>query len=321
MNGSFLAKDVMRKGAIREAALRRRLQVLFVTLVFSALALAQTRPALVFMTDFGLGDGAVAAMKGVAYGVSPDIAMFDLTHEITPFDIWEGAFRLQQTASYWPAGTVFVTVVDPGVGTERNSVVVRTDTGHFFVTPDNGTLTLVAEDMGVDEVRIIDEETNRLEGSEESHTFFGRDVFAYTAARLAAGVISFEEVGPVLEGELVALPYQRAVYEDGAVRGSLPILDSQYGNVWSNIDKEIFDQLGVGLGEEVEVVISDGDEEVYRGVMPYVYTFGDVPEGDELLYLNSLLQLSVAINFGNFAEAHGITGGQDWSMEVRKVEE
>ncbi len=291
-------------------------------LFLGTMAFAQ-RPTLVFMTDFGLGDGAVAAMKGVAHGVSSEIAMFDLTHEISPFDIWQGAFRLQQTASYWPEGTVFVTVVDPGVGTERNSVVVRTETGHFFVTPDNGTLTLVMETMGLDEARLIDEETNRLEGSEDSHTFFGRDVFAYTAARLAAGEITFEEVGPVLEGELVALPYQRAEVDvaAGVARGSVPILDSQYGNVWSNIDQALFEELGVALGEEVLVVIRGGDEEVFRGTMPYVHTFGDVAEGDELLYLNSLLQLSVAINFGSFAETHGVTAGQDWSMEVHRLED
>lgn len=310
-----------RLSACRVPGGRLLLALLFMLALTSALA--QSRSALVFMTDFGLGDGAVAAMKGVAYGVSPALAMFDLTHEITPFDIWEGAFRLQQTAAYWPEGTVFVAVVDPGVGTERNSVVVRMATGHLFVTPDNGTLTLVAESMGVDEVRIIDEETNRLEGSEDSHTFFGRDVFAYTGARLAAGEISFEEVGPVLEDELVTLPYQRPEVdaEAGVVRGALPILDSQYGNVWSNIDQELFEELGVALGDEVEVIIREGDAEVYRDVIPYVHTFGDVPEGEELLYLNSLLQLSVAINFGDFAGTHGIVGGQDWSMEVRRLQD
>ncbi|HOO65003.1 MAG TPA: SAM-dependent chlorinase/fluorinase, partial [Synergistaceae bacterium] len=149
-------------------------------------------------TDFGLLDGAVCTMKGVAFGVDPNLHIFDLTHEIPAFSIWEAAQRLEQTASYWPGGTVFVSVVDPGVGTDRKSVVVKTKTGHFFVTPDNGTLTFVAESLGIEAVREIDEKVNRLGGSEESHTFHGRDVYAYTGARLASGTISFAEVGPEL---------------------------------------------------------------------------------------------------------------------------
>src|SRR6266496_5102461 len=87
----------------------------------------------VFQTDFGLKDGAVSAMKGVAMSVSPDLKLFDLTHEIPAFNIWEGAYRLEQTVSYWPAGTVFVSVIDPGVGTNRKSVVLKTNSGQFIV--------------------------------------------------------------------------------------------------------------------------------------------------------------------------------------------
>src|SRR5215470_4851759 len=152
----------------------------------------------VFQSDFGLKDGAVSAMKGVAMGVSPDLKLFDLTHEIPAYNIWEAAYRLQQTAPYWPSGTVFVSVVDPGVGSSRKSVVLKTKTGDFFVTPDNGTLTLIAESMGIDAIREIDETKNRRAGSAESYTFHGRDVYAYTGARLAAGVITFEQVGPLL---------------------------------------------------------------------------------------------------------------------------
>ena len=110
----------------------------------SALALAQR--ALVLQTDFGVKDGAVAAMRGVAFGVSPKLAIFDLSHENTPFDLWEAAYRLKQTVPYWPAGKGFVSVVDPGVGTERKSIVLETRTGHFFVGPDNGTFTFVDEE-------------------------------------------------------------------------------------------------------------------------------------------------------------------------------
>jgi S-adenosylmethionine hydrolase len=131
-------------------------------------------------------------MKGVAMSVSPDLKLFDLTHEIPAYNIWEAAYRLQQTVPYWPAGTVFVSVVDPGVGSARKSVVLKTKSGYFIVTPDNGTLTLIAQSQGIEAIREIDETKNRRPGSGESYTFHGRDVYAYTAARLAAGVISFE---------------------------------------------------------------------------------------------------------------------------------
>ena len=172
---------------------------------------AARKNALVFMTDFGVRDGAVASMKGVAYGVDPHLAMFDITHEIPAFNIWEAAYRLSQAAPYWPAGTVFVSVVDPGVGTEQNSVVLKTGSGHFFVSPDNGTLTLVAEQLGIAAVRKIDEKLNRLKGSALSHTFHGRDMYAFTGARLAAGVIDYSQVGPPLPAASMARTwkYQR----------------------------------------------------------------------------------------------------------------
>ncbi len=136
--------------------------------------------ALILQTDFSLKDGAVSAMKGVAFSVDSNLKIFDLTHEIPPYNIWEGAYRLYQTANYWPQGSVFVSVVDPGVGTKRKSVVLKTKNGQYFVSPDNGTLTLVAQTLGIDSVREIDEKANRLKGSEKSYTFHGRDVYAYT---------------------------------------------------------------------------------------------------------------------------------------------
>ena len=157
------------------------LATFFATLVLSA-SLAESS-ALVFQSDFGEKDGAVASMRGVAYGVSPELKIFDLTHEIPTFDIWAAAYRLNQVASYWPEGTVFVSVVDPGVGTDRRSVVLKTKSGHYFVTPDNGTLTLVADELGIAGVREIDEAVNRLKNSEKSYTFHGRDVYAYTGAK------------------------------------------------------------------------------------------------------------------------------------------
>ena len=153
---------------------------------------------LILQSDFGLQDGAVCAMYGVAYSVCPQLTIQNLTHDITPYDIWEASYRLTQTVAYWTAGSVFVSVVDPGVGSTRRSIVAKTRDGHFIVTPDNGTLTHVKKHVGLSAVRVIDESVNRLPNSGESYTFHGRDIYAYTGARLAAGIITFEQVGPKL---------------------------------------------------------------------------------------------------------------------------
>src|SRR6188768_1375911 len=160
--------------------------------IFSCSKDSSKKNALVFQSDFGLKDGAVGAMKGVAFGVSDKLRIFDITHEIPPYNIWEASYRLDQTAAYWPVGTVFVSIIDPGVGSDRKSIVLKTKSGHYFVTPDNGTVTLVAAALGIESVREIDETKNRLKRSRSSYTFHGRDVYAYTGARLAAEVISFE---------------------------------------------------------------------------------------------------------------------------------
>lgn len=271
---------------------------------------------LVFQSDFGLKDGAVSAMKGVAMGVSTDLRLFDLTHEIPAYNIWEAAYRLQQTAQYWPAGTVFVSVVDPGVGSSRKSVVLKTKKGQFFVTPDNGTLTLIAESQGIEAIREIDENKNRRPGSGGSYTFHGRDVYAYTGARLASGTIKFEDVGPELPNNVVAINYQKAVYNKAVIKGNIPILDIQYGNIWTNIDSDIFKQLYIKHGELLEVKIFHNNKKIYEGAMPFVTTFSAVAKGKPLCYLNSLLNVSFALNEENFSEANKVFSGAGWTVEI-----
>lgn len=292
--------------------------VLFLAL-FSAFAFAKA--PLVLMTDFGLKDGAVSAMRGVAFGVDPTLNVSDLTHEIPEYDIWVGAYRLYQTANYWPAGTVFVSVVDPGVGTERKSVVVKTKGGRYFVNPNNGLLTLIVERDGVAEVREIDEKLNRLKGSGESYTFHGRDVYAYTGARLASGKITFQQVGPKASaGSIVRIPYQKAEKAGNVVKGMIPVLDVQYGNVWTNIPKDLFDQLGIPIGGKVRIRAFNEGKLVDETVAPYQNTFGDVPEGQPLVYLNSLMCISVAINMDSFAAKHKVESGPSWSVEISRAE-
>ena len=278
------------------------------------------RHALVLMTDFGTSDGAVSAMRGVAFGVDPNLSVSDLTHNIPDYDIWLGAYRLYQTANYWPVGSVFVNVVDPGVGTQRKSVVLKTKEGRYFVGPDNGLFTLIAERDGVAELREIDEKVNRLAGSAESYTFHGRDVYAYVGARLASGAITFEQVGPVLPSEsVVKIPYQKAVRNGDVIKGIIPVLDVKYGNVWTNIPKSLFDELNIGLHDKVQVRILHKGKLINKVVAPFEHTFGGVEKGKPLVYLNSLLDVAVAISQGNYAAKHKIDSGVDWEVEITKV--
>lgn len=285
--------------------------------VFYAMSKSQKSP-LVLMTDFGVKDGAVAAMKGVALNLAPDLTIHDLTHEIPAYNIWEGAFRLQQTAPYWAAGTVFVCVVDPGVGTERKSIILKTKASHYFVGPDNGLFTLVAENEGIEEIREISA-ANRLPNSQNSYTFFGRDVFAYSGAKLASGIIEFKEVGEkVTDNQLIMLPYPKSKFENGIVSGGIPVLDIQYGNVWTNIDAKTLSNLHVKIGDRLSIKIFEKDKLIYQGPMSYQNTFGEVKEGENLCYMNSLLNLSLGINMGNFSEKHKVFSGIDWKIEVKK---
>ena len=291
--------------------------VFALSLLFSTIGYASD--PLVLQSDFGVKDAAVASMKGVAVGVSRDLDIYDLTHEVPTFNIWEASLRLAQVAAYWPKGTVFVSVVDPGVGTERKSVVLKTKSGHFFVSPDNGTLTAVAEQLGIGAVREIDEAVNRLANSEKSYTFHGRDVYAYTGARLAAGVISFDEVGRVLPNAVMMLPYQKAAFENGRIIGNIEILDPQYGNIWTNIDRSTFEKLGLEPGAELSIKITNEGELVLEQTLPYFHSFGRVEVGEPLMYLNSLNNVALAINQGNFSETFDILSGASWNIELAKV--
>lgn len=275
---------------------------------------------LVFQSDFGTADGAVSAMYGVAYGVEPKLLISNLTHEITPYDIWEASYRLVQTVSYWSEGTVFVSVVDPGVGSVRRSIAVKTATGQYIITPDNGTLTHVKRMCGIVEARIIDESVNRLKGSSESYTFHGRDIYAYTGARLAAGVIDFAGVGPEVPVESVKeLPVVDAVLEGDRVSGTIDVLDVRFGSLWTNIPRTLFSQLGVSHGGRLEVSIENETRTLYKNFLTYAKSFSDVYVGEPLVYVNSVDCMAVAINQGSFARAYNIGTGNKWKIHIRKA--
>lgn len=279
-----------------------------------------TEGLLVLQSDFGISDGAVSAMHGVANTVKRGLPIFDLTHQIPQFNIWEASYRLLQTINYWPEQTVFVSIVDPGVGSDRKSVVVKTETDKYIVTPDNGTLTHVKKFIGIKEIREIDETVNRLPNSGESHTFHGRDVYAFTGARLASGIITFEEVGPKLPlSTIVELPLRDAVLEEQTAIGIIDIIDRPFGNLWTNISREHFLGLGGRHGEKFEIAIINGNLTAFEGTLTFGKSFAAAAVGVPLLYVNSLDNIGIAINQKSFAETYGICAGTDWEVRIRKA--
>ena len=256
-------------------------------------------------------------MYGVAYCVEPTLKIHDLTHDITPFDIWEASYRLIQTINYWPEGTVFVSVVDPGVGSDRKSVVVKTNSNRYIVTPDNGTLTHVIRFEGIAAVREIDENINRLPRSGESYTFHGRDVYAFTGARLAAGIIDFEGVGRELPVDsLVSLPIVEPYLDGKAACGTIDVLDVRFGSLWTNIPRELFLQTGIHYGDRVSITIENEIRCIYRNIILFGRSFADVCVGEALAYINSLDCVAVAINQGSFARAYNVGTGNSWRIRI-----
>ena len=276
---------------------------------------------MVFQTDFGYKDSTVAAMYGVVKRVNRSLEIIDSTHELPQFDIWSASYRLWQAMRFWPEGTVFVSVVDPGVGTARKACAALTEDGYYIVTPDNGTLTHVLKEHGIREVREIDETVNRLHdaGTDETSVFHGRDLFGYCAAKLAANIITFEEVGPAYPvNEIVELPMESPDYEDGCIRGVIEIDDPNFGNLFTNIDTANALECGFRYGEHVLVTIQHGEETVFERKLLFAKTFGEVEEGSPVLYNNERMKLSLAVSCGSFVQAFQIGFGSDWKITLRR---
>ena len=255
-------------------------------------------PTVVFMTDFGVVDDSVALCKGVMYGIAPNLRIVDLTHQVRAFSIADAA-RFQFGASpYFPAGTVFVAVVDPGVGSARKAIVIRSRRGQFFVLPDNGLITLVADRDGVENIREI---TNPdwMIGAKVSSTFHGRDIFSPVGAHLARGD-DWTQVGPELK-QFVRLDLRPAALDERGLSGEVIALDGPFGNLITNINAEDFLKLGYQHGDSLKVTIAGREIQ-----MPFVKTFSDVPLKQPLLFIDSRGRASFALNQGNFAAAYHI---------------
>ena len=257
-------------------------------------------PTIVFMTDFGVVDDSVALCRGVMYGIMPGVRIVDLTHQVTPFSIRDGARFLYGATPYFPAGTVFVVVIDPGVGSTRKAIVARSKRGQFFVLPDNGLLTLVEQRDGIEAVREI---TNPewMIGSKLSSTFHGRDIFSPAGAHVARGD-DWTNAGPEMAvKDLVRLELKAATLEERGLNATVIATDGPFGNLVTNVDADDFLKLGYQRGQEVPVKLGGRSMK-----MKFVKTFSDVPVNEPLLYIDSRGRLGLAVNQNSFAATYGI---------------
>jgi S-adenosyl-L-methionine hydrolase (adenosine-forming) len=256
-------------------------------------------PTIVFMTDFGTANDAVAICKAVMLSIAPDARIMDITHQVTPFSIEEGSRFLEAVTAYYPAGTVFLVVVDPGVGTSRKAVVVKSKKSQYFVLPDNGLVTPVLDRDGFDSAREITNPDWMIQAPISS-TFHGRDIFSPVAAHLAAGG-DFSLVGPELR-HLVRLNPKTSITTDKGIAGDIIGLDDPFGSLITDIPGDEFKKLGYRFGDKVVLEINKKSV-----LLPYVRTFMEVPVGDSLLYIDSRGRLGIAINQGSYAHKFNIS--------------
>ena len=294
------------KGRVTRTTLATALLLLAVLAGFLAPQLAaeeparRPRPTIVFMTDFGVVDDSVAICRGVMYSLAPDVRIVDLTHQVTPFSIFDGARFLYGATPYYPAGTVFVVVVDPGVGSSRKAIVARSKRGQYFVLPDNGLLTLVEQRDGIEAAH----EITNLEwmiGGKLSSTFHGRDVFSPVGAHLARGD-DWVLAGPEMAvKDLVRLDWKVAKIDEHGLNATVIATDGPFGNLVTNVDADDFLKLGYERGQDVTVNLAGREMK-----MKFVKTFSDVPLNQPLLYIDSRGRLGLAVNQNSFSATYGI---------------
>lgn len=275
---------------------------IFLGAIVAAIACAPTNGSreagtLLFLTDFGTQDGAVAVCKGVMLGIEPRLRIVDISHEIPAYDIATAGEVVEQALPYYPAGTVVVAVVDPGVGSTRKSIAILTKKGHVLVGPDNGLFTLVLEGEGLERAVELSNKKYLREG-DASYTFHGRDIFSPAGAHLAAGVPIDSLGAPVTPVRLAIRP---ARLSEGAVVGEVRYIEDPYGNVVTNIPAALLDSAGLRVGDSVEVRIAARSLRV-----PWRRTFSDVPLGAPLAVMHERGLLSFSLNQGDFARRNAV---------------
>ncbi len=277
------------------------------------------KPSIVLQTDFGIDWGVVCTMHGVTKQVDPGLDIYDATHTLPQFDTKAASYCLQYTIPYWPKGTVFVSVVDPGVGTARKASVAKTSNGYYIVTPDNGSLTHVLHLHGIDEIREINENQHRYVGTEDVDIFHGRDLFAYCAAKLASGIITFEEVGPSYPTEnIITHNIHRAIVKEGYIEGAISGGGETFGNCETTILNREFKTAGFQHEDILQVTITQKGHSIFSEAIPYVKSFGHVEKLKPLLFNDLASFVSIGLNQASFAKKYDITSDEVFKIVIKK---
>ena len=273
---------------------------------------------IVLQTDFGSEWPFVSTMKGVIKQVDPGLEIFDSCHQIPPFSILEASQQLNYISPFWSANTVLVSVVDPGVGTDRWAGCFKLNNGQYVISPDNGALTHLYYNVGIAEAREIRKDL-RWPATEEVSVFHGRDIFAYAAALLASGQLSFEQIGERYE-DIVLFDerYLRAEISQEQCTGIVTNVSDHFGSIVLSIDVRQFLQAGYRYGDQLEVTLENEKGVYFRKIVPYVHTFGDVGTGECLLFNSSSGCLSLGINQGSFRDEFSVSSGLDQKVTLKR---
>lgn len=281
------------------------------------------KPCIVWQTDFSLDWPFVATMKGVCKQVDASLECVDSTHTIEKFNVLEASQQLNYVEPFWPKGTVFVSVVDPGVGTPRKASVALLKDGNYVVTPDNGTLTHMYYNIGIEAIREIDETKNRYQGTESVSVFHGRDLFAYTAAKLASGQITFEEVGESYSlDDIVLLDYEylKADVKNEDIQGIVSNVSDPFGSIVFNVLTEDFNRVGYHEGDYIHVVLENEQGVYFDENVLYAQSFGFVDIGQPVIFNSSSNYISIGLNQGSFKDVYQVKAGLQWKVQFHKVD-
>ncbi|WP_440059066.1 SAM hydrolase/SAM-dependent halogenase family protein [Thermogladius sp. 4427co] len=263
---------------------------------------------IVFLTDYGYRDPYVGVVKGVIKSINPKAEIIDLTHGIERHDIRGGALVLKTSAKYFPKGTIFLAVVDPGVGSERRAIMIKTR-NYILIGPDNGLLSLLALEDGIEEVYDISESKYRLE--KVSGTFHGRDIFAPIAAYASLG-LPLEALGTRIDSRSIkVIEIPKPVYEKGFVEARIIYVDG-FGNVLTNIHETMLGELGWKIGDRLEI-----SKKGEKWVCEYTTSFSLVGEGEIACYISSFEYLEIGVNKGDASRVLGLR--LDDEITIRKI--
>lgn len=273
---------------------------------------------IVWQTDFTMDWPFVSTMKGVCKQIDPEIECIDSCHTIEKFNILEASQQLNYIVPFWSDHTIFVSVVDPGVGTSRKASAAKLKNSSIIITPDNGTLTHVYYNIGIEEIREIDPSI-RYKGTEDVSVFHGRDIFAYSAAMLASDKLKYEELGALYDVKDIVLldySYLKADVSNPEIEGMVTNVSDPFGSIVFNILTSDFKKY-YHFGDMISITLTNEEGIYFEDKVPYGKAFGDVDIGSPIIFNSSSDYISIGINQGSFKEKYKVKTGSSWKVKIK----